>query len=162
MKLRTRERYSLRMMMSIATLSSGEKPVGLRQVSKHSGISRRYLEQLVSPLKRAALLQATAGRDGGYVLAKEPEEIKLSDIFTAAIGQIAVTDCAVGEETCNNGEFCNCKALWALLNHKITKTLDEHSLADLLREDWRSVVEGKMEQSRAVLNATAPINRASL
>ncbi len=145
MKLKTRERYSLRMMMSIATLSSEINPVGLRKVSKHSGISRRYLEQLVAPMKHASLLQAIAGRDGGYILAKRADDIKLSDIITAAIGKIAVTDCAVGKENCTNSGSCNCKALWSLINHRITETLSEHSLADLLRDDWNSIVERQME-----------------
>lgn len=144
MKLRTRERYSLRMMLSIAELSSDRKPVGLRNVSEHSGISRRYLEQLVPPLRHASLLRAIAGRDGGYLLAKGPEEIKLGDIIEAALGQIAVTDCAVDTGTCTNSDSCNCKALWALINHQITQTLNEHSLADLLRDDWNSIVEGEL------------------
>ncbi|MCP4677382.1 MAG: Rrf2 family transcriptional regulator [Deltaproteobacteria bacterium] len=144
MKLKTRERYSLRMMMCIAKLSSEDHPVGLGKVSQHSGISRRYLEQLVSPLKHASLLRGIAGRDGGYVLAKKPDAIKLGDIITAAIGEIAVTDCAIGKGACKSGELCNCKSLWTLINHRITETLNDHSLADLLRDDWNSVVQREM------------------
>ena len=144
MKLRTRERYSLRMMMSIAKLSSEKKPVGLSNVSKHSGISRRYLEQLVPPLRHASLLHAISGRDGGYLLAKGPEQIKLGEIITAALGKIAVTDCAVCADACTNSSTCNCRDLWALINYRITETLNEHSLADLLRDDWHSIVEGEL------------------
>ena len=145
MQFKTRERYSMRMMMSIATLSSPNTPVGLGQVSKHSGISRKYLEQLVLPLRNAALIHATAGRDGGYCLAKEPEKILLGDILRAAVGKIAVTDCAIGEENCNKGMHCNCKALWTLINHRILETLNEHSLSDLLRNDWGCLVEKQMK-----------------
>ncbi|MCP4604015.1 MAG: Rrf2 family transcriptional regulator [Proteobacteria bacterium] len=84
MKLKTRERYSLRMMMAIAKLSSDENPVGLGVVSRHCGISRRYLEQLITPLKNAALVRSLSGRGGGYSLAREATDIKVNDVKTVA------------------------------------------------------------------------------
>ena len=147
MKLKTRERYSMRMMTSIAALSNGKTPVGLGRVSAHSGISRRYLEQLVLPMKHARLLGATSGRDGGYFLARSAEKISLGEIFEAAVGKIALSECLVAETACKKEAGCNCKALWSLINHKILNTLNEHSLADLLREDFQSNVN-KQIQSR--------------
>ena len=145
MKFKTRERYTMRMMMSIASLSSDHSPVGLGQVARHSGISRKYLEQLVLPLKNAKLIRSTTGRDGGYFLAKRPEHIRLGDILSAAVGKIAVTDCAIGEEDCTKSMHCNCKSLWTLINHKIVQTLNEHSLSDLLKDNWSSTVENQIE-----------------
>jgi Rrf2 family protein len=148
MKLKTRERYSLRMMMTIARMSSERKPVGLNDVARISGISRRYLEQLVPPLKNASLLRAVAGRGGGYSLAKAAEEIKLSDIIAAAIGPIAVTECAVGADECLHRDFCNCKALWTLVNVKIKEIFDNYTLADLIEEDWTANVARELAQSQ--------------
>jgi len=145
MKFKTKERYSMRMMMSIATLSTEQSPVGLGLVAKHSGISRKYLEQLVLPLKNAQLIRATPGRDGGYVLAKSPQKIRLGDIVSAAIGRIAVTDCAIGEEECSKSMHCNCKSLWTLINNRILETLNEHSLSDLLEDNWSSIVKNQLE-----------------
>lgn len=144
MKLRTRERYSLRMMMAIAKLSSETKPVGLNEVSRHSGISRRYLEQLVPALKNAGLLRALSGRGGGYMLAKKVDEIKLGDILVAAIGPIAVTECAVGAGDCLQADYCNCKGLWELINYKIVQILSEYTLADLTNENWLAMVRDHM------------------
>lgn len=131
----------MRIMMSIAALSSDHEPVGLGQVAKHSGISRKYLEQLVLPLKKADLIRSTPGRDGGYFLTRPPRQIRLGEILRAAIGKIAVTDCAVGEEECNKSRYCKCKSLWTLINHRLLETLNEHSLSDLLGDDWSSIVE---------------------
>ena len=141
MKLRTRARYSLRMMMAIAKLASDENPVGLGEVSRHCGISRRYLEQLVTALRNASLVRSLSGRGGGYALARGAEEIKLGDIITAAIGPIAVTDCAVDPKTCISLEYCNCQGVWALINLRVNQVLKEYSLADLLDKDFQKKVQ---------------------
>lgn len=141
MKLRTQARYSVRMMMAIARLSSGEHPVGLGDVSRHCGISRRYLEQLVTPLRNARLVRSLSGRGGGYALARNPDKIKLGDIITAAIGPIAITDCAVDPRTCISAEFCNCRGVWTLINLRINQVLNEYSLADLMDKDFQKNIQ---------------------
>ena len=145
MKLRTRARYSLRMVMAIAKLSSGNGPVGLGEVSRHCGISRRYLEQLVTPLRNAQLVRSLSGRGGGYALARNPEQIKLLDIITAAIGPIAVTDCAVDPKTCISSEYCNCQGVWALINLRVNQVLNEYSLADLLDKGFQKKVQKEIQ-----------------
>lgn len=141
MKLRTRARYSLRMMMAIAKLSSGNGPVGLGEVSRHCGISRRYLEQLVTALRNAQLVRSLSGRGGGYALARSPDQIKLGDIITAAIGPIAVTECAVDPQSCISSEYCNCQGIWALINLRINQVLNEYSLADLTDKDFQKNIQ---------------------
>jgi Rrf2 family protein len=147
MKLRTRARYSLRMVMAIAKLSSGNGPVGLGEVSRHCGISRRYLEQLVTPLRNAQLVRSLSGRGGGYALARNPEQIKLRDIITAAIGPIAVTDCAVDPKTCISSEYCNCQGVWALINMRVNQVLNEYSLADLLDKNFQKKVQKEIQSA---------------
>jgi Rrf2 family protein len=129
------------MMMAIAKLSSGNGPVGLGEVSRHCGISRRYLEQLVTALRNASLVRSLSGRGGGYALARSPEQIKLGDIITAAIGPIAVTDCAVDPRTCISAEFCNCQGVWALINLRINQVLNEYSLADLMDKNFQKNIQ---------------------
>lgn len=141
MKLRTRARYSLRMMMAIAKLSSNNAPVGLGEVSRHCGISRRYLEQLVTALRNAQLVRSLSGRGGGYALARNPDKIKLGEIITAAIGPIAVTECAVDPKSCISSEYCNCQGIWALINLRINQVLNEYSLADLTDKDFQKNIQ---------------------
>jgi len=145
LKLRTRARYSLRMMMAIAKLSSDENYIGLAEVSRHCNVSRRYLEQLVGALRNSRLVRSHSGRGGGYTLARSADEIRVGDIIEAAIGPIAVTECAVEPETCIHADFCNCRGLWTIINHKITQVLNEYSLADLIDENWPRKVRGELE-----------------
>ncbi|MFC1705988.1 RrF2 family transcriptional regulator [Planctomycetota bacterium] len=144
MKLRTRARYSLRMMMAIAKLSSDEKPIGLGEVSRHCSLSRRYLDQLVPALKRAALVHVRAGRKGGYFLAKEAEQIKVGDIIEAAIGPVAIAECVTDPHYCIHTDFCNCRALWMLVNRRITEVLNDYTLADLLDSGWSRRVNAEL------------------
>jgi Rrf2 family protein len=134
----------LRMMIAIAKLSSNENPVGLKEISRHCGVSHRYLEQLIGPLKSASLVRALSGRGGGYALAKEAAQITVGDIIKAAVGPIAVTECVADPTNCIHTEYCSCIHLWTLLNMKINKVLNEYSLADLLDERWPKKIQHEL------------------
>jgi len=149
MKLRTRARYSLRMMMAICRMSREGTFVGLGEVSRHCGLSRRYLEQLVGPLRNTGLLRAQSGRRGGYTLARPADRILLGDIIEAAIGPIAVTDCVTDPEVCDQAAVCSCCGLWTLINHRISQVLSAHSLADLLSDDWATTVQLQLSEHPA-------------
>jgi Rrf2 family protein len=139
-------------MIALGKLSSHGEPVGLGDVSLHSGISRRYLDHLVVPLKNASLIRGRSGRAGGYVLAKTAEEIKLGDIIEAAIGPVAITDCAVEPELCMFSDYCNCRDLWTLINRRITAVLDEYTLADMLSDSWPAKVQEELHKMDAERN----------
>ncbi|UCG87649.1 MAG: Rrf2 family transcriptional regulator [Gemmatimonadota bacterium] len=147
MKIGTRARYTLRFMIALGRLSSKGEPVGLGEVSRSSGISRRYLDHLVVPLKSASLIRAKAGRAGGYVLARPADDIRLGDIIEAAIGPIAVTECAVDPEACIAAEFCDCRELWMLINRRITAVLNDYTLADMLSETWLARVQHELRKA---------------
>ena len=149
MKIRTRARYSLRFMIALGKLSPNGDPVGLGDISKQSGISRRYLDHLVVPLKNASLIRGRSGRAGGYVLAKTADEITLRRIIEAAIGPIAITDCAVEPELCMFSDFCSCRDLWALINQRITGVLEEYTLADTLNDSWPAKVRDELREPDA-------------
>lgn len=140
MKLRTRARYSMRMMMAIAKLSSDGKNAGLGEVSRHCNLSRKYLEQLIPALRNASLVKAASGRGGGYRLAKNASKIKVGDIIQAAIGPIAVTECVADADSCLHADFCKCRGLWELINYRIVQVLDEFSLADVMAEGFSARV----------------------
>lgn len=149
MKIRTRARYSLRFMIALGKLSSNGEPVGLGNISKQSGISRRYLDHLVVPLKNASLIRGRSGRAGGYVLARTADEIKLAHIIEAAIGPIAITECAVEPELCMYSDFCSCRDLWTLINRRITGVLEEYTLADTLSDSWPAKVRDELREMDA-------------
>jgi len=131
MKLTTRARYALRAMIKIAQDSEQDRPLKLSDVAERTSVSRRYLEQLVIPLKNASLIRGLSGKEGGYTLARSAEDIKVGEIIQASIGPINIVDCVNDPDSCMKVEWCECRPLYVLLNRKITDALNEFSLADL-------------------------------
>ena len=136
MKLSTRARYALRMMVVFARHHEGGiKVVSLSDVASESNVSRRYLEQLVIGLKNGALIRGKSGKGGGYSLAQPADEIRIRQIIEAAIGPINIVECVLQPELCLKSEFCECRSLYGLINKRITSVLDEIVLADLADGD---------------------------
>ena len=131
MKLSTRARYALRMMVEIAKQTHGDEKVSLSQVAKSSDLPRRYLEQLAIGLKNASLITGFSGKGGGYILAKSPEEIRIGEIIEAAIGPINIVECVLRPEMCLKADFCDCRWIYHHINDRITEVLNDFSLADL-------------------------------
>jgi Rrf2 family protein len=136
MKLSTRARYALRMMVVFAR-QDGDKPsvVNLNEVANEANVSRRYLEQLVIGLKNGALIRGKSGKGGGYVLARPADQIKIRQIVESAIGPINIVECVLQPEMCLKSDFCECRSLYGLINKKITSVLDGIVLADLVDGD---------------------------
>ena len=131
MKLSTRARYALRLMIDLADHARPGSPTALREVARRQQISKRYLEQLATVLKHANLVVAAIGRGGGYSLPRRPEEIKVSEIVRATIGEINIVDCVAHKQLCDRAELCPSRDLWVELNRRIWDTLDGFTLADL-------------------------------
>ncbi len=139
MRLSTRARYALRMMLDVARHSDDESPVSLSAVAERTGISRGYLEQLAIALKHARLVRGIAGRYGGYRLHEPAAEIAIGKIIEAAIGPVCLVDCLEDPDTCPRADYCECRVVYALINERITEVLREYTLADLLDPGWVKV-----------------------
>ncbi len=131
MKLSTRARYAIRLMLDIAVTDTGDRPVRLGSVADRTGISRRYLDQVVMPLKSASLLLGIKGRSGGYRLARAADEIRLGEIVEATIGPVTLVDCVGAPETCDRSEDCAAHILYRYISATMRTQLDELTLADL-------------------------------
>jgi Rrf2 family iron-sulfur cluster assembly transcriptional regulator len=136
MKLSTRARYALRMMVVFARHDGAEASVvSLNEVANQADVSRRYLEQLAIGLKNGALIRGKSGKGGGYALARPADQIKIRQIVESAIGPINIVECVLHPDICLKSEFCECRSLYSLINRKITSVLDGIVLADLLDGD---------------------------
>jgi Rrf2 family cysteine metabolism transcriptional repressor len=144
MKLTTRARYALRAMIKIAQQSDGGRPVNLTDIAKTTSVSKRYLEQLVIPLKNASLLRGVSGKDGGYVLAKSAEEIRVGDIIEASIGPINLVDCVADPNFCMKTEWCECRPLYLLLNQRIRDAFNAFTLADLAEHRIDEIIANEL------------------
>ena len=89
MKLSTKGRYGVKAMVELA-IHYGDSPLSIKTISQRQGISEYYLEQLFSPLRKAKLINSIRGAQGGYILGREPKDIKVSDIMYVLEGPIVL------------------------------------------------------------------------
>lgn len=135
MKLSTKGRYGLRAVIDLAKYST-EEPVSITSISDRQGISERYLEQLMGLLKKSGIVRSIRGAGGGYLLAKNPEDISVGDILRALEGSLEPVDCPglLPEEGCESSDSCVTKYVWKRINDSINQTVDEIKLDQLVEE----------------------------
>ena len=136
-------------MLDISRHSGDDKPVHLSEIARRNKLSRGYLEQLVISLKNARLIRGFSGRSGGYLLRKPPEQITLLEIFEATTGPINLVECVRHPEECLRSEYCECRILWELLTHRITRVLADYSLKDLSEKDGIRRMLGELQECKA-------------
>ena len=146
MKLSKGVRYALRLLVDIAKHSDAANRVTLSQVAEHTHMPRRYLEQLVMPLRRAELLKGTTGRGGGYVLGRDPSEIRIGEVVEVMVGPIDITRCILDDGACDLSGGCECRLLYGLINRRISGVLNDYSIGDMVKDDWPQQV---LEQAGA-------------
>jgi Rrf2 family protein len=135
LKISTKGRYALRMMVDLAEHSSSDF-VALKDIAKRQGISKKYLEQIVPLLNRSGALQTNRGYMGGYKLAKKPDEYTVGDVLRITEGSIAPVSCLDSEtNTCPRAEMCPTLFVWTGLEDSITKYLDSITLQDIVDRD---------------------------
>ena len=136
MKLNTRCRYAVMALADIATFNK-QNPVSLRDVSLRQNISLVYLEQIFSKLKRNNIVKSIRGTNGGYILTKNPEQIKLSNIFSALDEKIKTVQCKRESKKGCNGKLTKCIThyLWDDLEMHINDFFDKKNLADLIKNN---------------------------
>lgn len=112
-KLSTKGRYGTRLMLALGrAYSEGKKSLILKNVAEEEGISLRYLEQIIIPLKFANLVKSIRGAGGGYSLTRKPSEIKLVDILEALEGPCALVDCVIDKNFCSRLPRCAVFEIW--------------------------------------------------
>lgn len=145
MKLSSKARYGLKAMCYMAD-RYGEGVISLSTMSSSIGVSDKYLEQLISTLRKAGLISANRGANGGYFLSKEPDKISVGEIIRALEDGLVIIDCLSGEcdskcgcstNPCDGEGKCNCKTynVWNKLYEAINDCLDSISLSSLIKNE---------------------------
>ena len=138
MKISTKGRYSLRLMLDLA-MYQGDGVVPLKDVAARQQISVKYLEQVVSLLNKSGMIVSVRGKEGGYRLTKRPDEYRIGDIFRASEGSIAPVACLEGDvNPCERQDFCITLSFWKGLQKVINDYVDGKTLQDLL-DDYESM-----------------------
>ena len=134
MKLNTKSRYAVMALADMSKLSNKE-PISLRDISLRQSISLLYLEQIFIKLKKNNLVKSTRGTNGGYILNKDPNEIKLSEIFLALDEKVKTMGCNKESKKGCNGKSTKCIThnLWDELELHINTFFENKKLSDLIK-----------------------------
>lgn len=131
MKLSTKTRYGMRLMIDVAQ-NQGTGRVAMKDVAARQGVSKKYLEQVVSPLVSAGLLEVARGAQGGYRLARPTYEITLADIVSASEDGLDLMACMADTEICERADDCASRRIWCGLQGAIHAYLQSQTLADVI------------------------------
>ena len=135
MRVSTRGRYALRLMLDLAMNNTGE-PVRLKDVAKRQEISEKYLEQIISILNKAGFVKSVRGPAGGYSLKRKPEEYTVGMILRLTEGSLAPVSCLTpGAAPCHRMADGRTYEMWKGLNDLISNYFGNITLADLALPD---------------------------
>ena len=136
MKLTSKGRYAVMALVDLAGFDS-INPVSLRDISLRQGISLDYLEQIFSKLKKNEIVKSIRGTQGGYVLNRNPNDIKLTNIFHAVDEKVKTVQCKKESKKGCNGKATKCIThnLWDELEIHINTFFENKSLKDLLNNN---------------------------
>ena len=136
MKLTSKGRYAVMALVDLARFDN-INPVSLRDISLRQGISLDYLEQIFFKLKKKEIVKSIRGTQGGYVLNKNPNDIKLTNIFHAVDEKVKTVQCKKESKRGCNGKATKCIThnLWDELEIHINTFFENKSLEDLLNNN---------------------------
>lgn len=140
MKISTKGRYALRLMMDLAENNTGS-PISLKDVAKRQDISDKYLEQIISILNKAGYVRSVRGAQGGYMLKMEPQNYTVGMILRQTEGSLAPVACIEDDEiVCDRQQQCVTSIVYKKINDAIAGVVDNITLQDLV--DWQNEKNG--------------------
>lgn len=157
MWISTKAQYGLRALIEIAA-AQGES-IALKHVAQKQDISQHYLEQIASNLRRSGFIRSVRGANGGYKLARPPEQITALQVVEAMEGSLAPVSCIEDTDSCNHAGACGTEGLWRRVDHSIREVLSGATLADLLHE--AEFVQAALRMRQAQLEGPQPLPMAA-
>ncbi len=141
MKISTKGRYALRLMIDLAE-HSDEGYIPLKDISKRQEISKKYLEQIIAIVNKPDIIRANRGSQGGYKLAKSPSQYTVGDILRMTEGSLSPVDCVDQNPIdCPRSADCPTLSVWQNLSKVINEYLDSVTLQDILDEQQAKYVD---------------------
>lgn len=140
MKISTKGRYALRVMLDLAVNSNGAC-IPLKEIAARQSISEKYLEQIFTALSRAGLLRSTRGAQGGYTLASPPEEVTVGMILRATEGDLAPVECvSTSGGGCPRSVNCVTAQVWEKIRIAVDDVVNNITLSDLANRYYEKQV----------------------
>ena len=142
MKISTKGRYALRLMLDLAFNYTGAY-ITIKNIAQRQEISEKYLEQIITQLSKAGFVKSARGAQGGYMLAKSPEEYTVGEILRTMEGSLAPVPCLDSNNTpCLRANDCVTLEIWQQLQDAIDNVVDNITLADLVtRQKEKTVLD---------------------
>ena len=131
MKISTKGRYGLRILIDLAAHDNG-KPRLIRDIAQAQQISEKYISRLVIALRRAGLIRSVRGVNGGFHLAKQPQEITLLEVLEVMEGTVSIVECVKFAPLCSRQNLCGVRTIWQQLNDNIRNMMSEVTLKEIL------------------------------
>ncbi|MGD9344984.1 MAG: Rrf2 family transcriptional regulator [Candidatus Aminicenantes bacterium] len=135
-RLSTKGRYGTRLMLNLAhNYNNGNDAIILKNVSDEENLSIRYLEQIIIPLKINRLVKSIRGAGGGYILARHPSQIKLSDILDSLEGTMCLVECVEDHDYCERTGECATHEVWKEASSMLKDYFESLTLQDLAEQE---------------------------
>ena len=137
MKISTKGRYAVRVMLDLAVHNTGEY-IKVKQVAERQGISEKYLEQIISILNKAGYVKSVRGAQGGYRIARSPESYTVGMILRLTEGSLSPVACLDDEvNECERCDTCETLDVWKDLKKAIDEVVDGVTIADLMEKQQK-------------------------
>ena len=137
MKISTKGRYAVRVMLDLAMNNTGEC-IKVKQIAKRQGISEKYLEQIIAILNKAGYVKSVRGAQGGYRIAKDPEWYTVGMILRLTEGSLCPVACLEDEvNECERCDTCETLEVWKDLQEAINGVVDHVTIADLVERQQK-------------------------
>lgn len=135
MKFSSQEEYGLRCLLQVAR-NPEDSPLTIPEISRIEGLTQTHVAKLLAILRREGFIQSTRGHSGGYILARKPAEIPISDVLEALGGKLYDSDfcnrhAGIGS-VCAHDIDCSVRSIWQLVQTAVDEVLVKTTLADLL------------------------------
>lgn len=134
MKLSAKARYAVRILLDLAR-HDANSPVRTADIAERTGVTARFIEQILKPLKKAGLVHSTRGASGGYALAEAPETISLARIIRTIEGGLSLTRCCETPAACPRSDECRTHRAWLRVTRVMEAELAAISLRHLLDDE---------------------------
>ena len=136
MRISTKGRYALRLMLDLALNNTGE-PISLKDIARRQEISDKYLEQIIHQLSKAGFVQSARGAQGGYRLTRTPDEYTVGEILRTVEGSLAPVSCLDCKTPCDQFDSCITIGLYKKIQQAIDGVVDHTTLHDMI-SDYRA------------------------
>jgi Rrf2 family cysteine metabolism transcriptional repressor len=134
MKLSTKSRYGTRAIIDIAQNSENGSTM-LKDIAARQSLSPKYLDHILSAMRRAGIIRNIRGKGGGYILTKTPASITVKDIVEAVDGTFEPVECLLNTDLCDKVPSCGTRDVWLRMKEAVDGVLEEATLQSLLENN---------------------------